>query len=66
MAYTMTEIDLKRPMQDGCLNPKEKEAQNILYSMVNGLMQDVEPGSTLYYSVPANALNEETDADYHS
>lgn len=65
-AATMPGIELSRPMKDGCLNPREKDAQNILYSMVNGLLDEATPGSTLYYSVPANAINEETDADYHS
>lgn len=66
MAATMPGIELRRPMKDGCLNPKEKDAQNILYSMVNGLLYGSQDGATLYYSVPANAINEETDADYHS
>lgn len=65
-AATMPGIELSRPMKDGCLNPREKDAQNIMYSMVNGLLDEAKPGSTLYYSVPANAINEETDADYHS
>ena len=65
-AATMPGVELSRPMKDGCLNPREKDAQNILYSMVNGLLDEVDPGSTLYYSVPANAINEETDADYHT
>lgn len=66
MAYTMTQIELKRPMKDGCLNPKEKHAQQIMNVMVHSLIGEVEEdGSQLYYSVPANAINEQTDADYH-
>jgi len=66
MAYTMTQIELKRPMKDGCLNPKEKHAQQIMNVMCHSLIGDVdEDGSLLYYSVPANAINQETDADYH-
>lgn len=66
MAYTMTQIELKRPMKDGCLNPKEKHAQQIMNVMCHGLVGDIdEDGSTLYYSVPANAINQETDAEYH-
>jgi hypothetical protein len=34
--------------------------------MVHSLIEDAKPGDTLFYSVPANAINEETDADYHS
>lgn len=67
MAYTMSEIELKRPMKDGCLNPQEKDAMQIMKRMAWGLLGDVKhDGEILYYSVPANAINEETDADYHS
>lgn len=67
MAYTMNQIELKRPMKDGCLNPKEKNAQQIMNIMTHSLIGEIEePNETLYYSVPANAINQETDADYHS
>lgn len=68
MAYTMSELDLKRPMKDGCVNPKEKDAFEIMSIMVHSLLEgNVKiDKDVLYYSVPANALNEETDADYHS
>ena len=67
MAYTMPQIELKRPMKDGCLNPKEKDAMHIMKIMAHSLIGDVDKdGEVLYYSVPANAINEETDADYHS
>lgn len=66
MAYTMTQIELKRPMKDGCLNPKERSAQQIMNVMCHSLIGDIdEDNSVLYYSVPANAINQETDADYH-
>jgi hypothetical protein len=66
MAYTMTQIELKRPMKDGCLNPREKYAQQIMNVMCHSLIGEIEAdGTPLYYSVPANAINHETDADYH-
>jgi actin-like ATPase involved in cell morphogenesis len=66
MAYTMTQIELKRPMKDGCLNPRERSAQQIMNVMCHSLIGEIdEDGSILYYSVPANAINQETDADYH-
>jgi len=66
IAYTMGSVELKRPMKDGCLNPKERSAQQILNIMLQSLIGEVkEDGEVLYYSVPANALNEETDAEYH-
>jgi actin-like ATPase involved in cell morphogenesis len=67
MAYTMSDITLRRPMKDGCLNPQEKSAQQILSIMLHGLLDNVtKPNETLFYSKPANAINEETDADYHA
>lgn len=66
MAYTMTQIELKRPMKDGCLNPKERHAQQIMNVMCHSLIGEIEEdNTTVYYSVPANAINQETDADYH-
>lgn len=67
MAYTMSQIELKRPMAHGCVNPKEKDAFQILSIMIHSLLDDVkQDNETLYYCVPANAINEETDAAYHS
>lgn len=65
MAYTL-HLDLKRPMKDGCLNPQEKEAFRILKIMIHSLIGEVTSDKEMvYYSVPANAINQETDADYH-
>lgn len=67
MAYTMTQIELKRPMKDGCLNPKERHAQQIMNIMAHSLIGEIDHDmEKLYFSVPANALNEDTDADYHA
>jgi hypothetical protein len=67
MAYTLPQIQLKRPMKDGCLNPQEKDAFRILSVMIHSLIGEVEKDrDILYYSVPANAVNTETDADYHN
>lgn len=65
MAYTMN-TEIKRPMKDGCVNPSEKDAFQIMNIMMHSLLDDVSHDKeVLYYSVPANAINEETDADYH-
>lgn len=67
MAYTLPALELKRPMANGCVNPKEKDAFQILSIMLHSLLDDVKKdGEILYYSVPANAINEETDATYHT
>jgi actin-like ATPase involved in cell morphogenesis len=67
MAYTISQIELKRPMSGGCVNPKERDAFQILSIMIHSLLSNVkQDNETLYYCVPANAINEETDADYHT
>lgn len=66
MAYTMSALELKRPMIHGCVNPKEKDAFQIMSIMIHSLIDGVKKdGELLYYCVPANAINQETDADYH-
>lgn len=66
MTYTMSALELKRPMIHGCVNPKEKDAFQIMSIMMHSLINNVQKdGETLYYCVPANAVNQDTDADYH-
>ena len=68
MAYTLSDLELKRPMKDGCVNPKEKDAFEVLSIMIHSLLEgNVKKNKeVLYYCVPANAINEETDAEYHT
>lgn len=67
MAYTMTKLELKRPMIEGCVNPHERDAYQILSIMMHSLIDGVKADKeVLFYSVPANAINVETDADHHS
>lgn len=66
MAYAINSMELKRPMADGCVNPKEKEAYQILSIMVHSLIETVkEDKEPLYFCIPANAINVETDANFH-
>jgi len=66
MAYTMTQLELKRPMKDGCVNPKEQDAFQIMNIMIHNLLDEIKHDKeVLVYCVPANAINEQTDADYH-
>lgn len=66
IAYTMNQVELKRPMKAGCLNPKEKYAQQIMSIMIHGMLDNISvDNEPLVYCIPANAVNEETDADYH-
>lgn len=66
MAYTLPSLELKRPMSDGCVNPKEKDAFQILSIMIHSLIGDINDNGLLYYCIPSNAINQETDAEYHS
>jgi len=67
MAYSMSKLELKRPMRDGCVNPKEKDSFQIMSIMMHSLIGNIKKDKELlYYSIPANAINKETDADYHS
>lgn len=67
IAYTMGQTELKRPMCDGCLNPKERNAQQIMNVMIQSLIGKVEKnGERLFYCVPSNAINDQTDSDYHT
>ena len=66
MAYTLSSLELKRPMSEGCVNPKEKSAFEILQIMIHSLIGEIDKDNEkLYYCVPANAVNTETDAEYH-
>jgi actin-like ATPase involved in cell morphogenesis len=65
-AKSFKTLELRRPMKDGCLNPTEKDAFRILMSMIHSLIGEVEEDQTIvYYSVPSNATNVQTDADFH-
>lgn len=67
MAYTLPQLSLKRPMKDGCLNPQERDAYEILKIMIHSLVGEISKDKEiLYYSVPANAINSETDVDFHT
>lgn len=65
-AYSMPGIEIRRPMKDGCVNPGEKEAYEILKTMIHSHLDNVtNDREILYYTVPANAINVQTDADFH-
>ena len=67
IAYSFPGAELRRPMSSGCLNPKEKEAFQILSVMLHSLIGEVDhDGEVLCYTVPGNAINQETDVDYHA
>lgn len=66
MALTLPKLELKRPMSNGCLNPKEKDAFKILQLMCHSLIgKPTNDKEVVYYCIPANAVNAETDANFH-
>jgi actin-like ATPase involved in cell morphogenesis len=66
LSYSMPNLELKRPMKDGCVNPRETNAFQILSVMLHSMIGEVEKdGEPLCYCVPANSINQETDVDYH-
>lgn len=66
MAYAMPMTELRRPMKDGCVNPKERDAFEIMKIMMHSLLGNIsQDKELLYYTVPANAVNQETDSEYH-
>lgn len=66
-AYTLPTVELRRPMKNGCVNPTEHDGFQILNIMVHSLMDNITSDKEIvYYSVPANAVNGDTDADYHN
>lgn len=66
-AFSLKKLEIRRPMRAGCLNSDERDAFSILKVMIHSLIGEVEnDGDVVFYSVPANAVNQHTDADYHS
>src|SRR6185503_6810539 len=50
MALTMPKLELKRPMSDGCLNPKEKDAFKLLQLMCHSMIgKNVQDKEVVYY-----------------
>lgn len=67
IAYSFGNMELRRPMKDGCVNPNERSSFQILSKIIHSLIGEIEANNeVLCYSVPANAINQETDAEYHS
>ena len=63
------EVQLKRPMAQGVLNPQDKLGSQMLTILVEGVVQGVQEGDekgTIYYSVPANPVDSEFNTIFHS
>lgn len=65
IAYTMGS-DLCRPMRNGTVNAQEPEAFEVLKVMLHSMVGEVQKdGDIVYYCVPADAVNANTNANYH-
>jgi hypothetical protein len=63
IAYTFNGT-LKRPMADGVVS-SENEAITVMASIVHGLLGKVEEEAVLYYCIPADAINKNTNVSLH-
>jgi actin-like ATPase involved in cell morphogenesis len=62
----MFNAELRRPMSDGLLNPREKRAMPVLEAIVNNLVpKPKSQGETLAFSVPAAIPGREAALTYH-
>jgi len=56
---------LERPMVDGVLSGKTEEAMKIMAIIIRAIIGKLAEDAVLYYCVPANAINTETNVAFH-
>ena len=56
---------LQRPMVDGVISGKTEEAMQIMAIIIRAIIGKLEDDTILYYCVPANAINTETNVAFH-
>ena len=65
-AQVFGNVALRRPMADGLLNPKERDALPVLRSIIYELLGEPEtPGERVIYCVPGTPIDKDTMVDYH-
>ncbi len=64
IAYTFG-TSLRRPMERGVLSVSEKEAMEIMAVIVRAMIGKIEQDTVLYYCIPADTINAETNVVYH-
>lgn len=64
IAYTFG-TSLRRPMERGVLSVSEKEALEIMAVIIRAMIGKIEQDTVLYYCIPADAINAETNVAYH-
>lgn len=63
LAYAFNST-LRRPMADGTVS-REQEAINIMASIVHAILGKIDDEVNLYYCIPADALNKDTNVKLH-
>ena len=58
-------VDARRPMRDGLLNPQEAHSQHIMQLLVQRLVPRARKGEVLYYSVPGKGEGVNGKLIYH-
>jgi len=62
----MFNAEMRRPMSDGILNPRERYAMPVLEAIMRTLVPKAKsPGEILAFSVPAAGLGKEAELTYH-
>jgi hypothetical protein len=64
LAYAFN-ATLKRPMAEGTVS-EESEAINIMASIVQAIIGKLDDDAVLYYCVPADAINKDTNVQFHN
>jgi len=64
-AQIFSTTELKRPMQSGLLNPKEKDALPVLNAIIGELLGKAKKDETCVYCVPAKPIDQTREVSYH-
>ena len=64
-AQIFSTTELKRPMSQGLLNPKEKDALPVLNAIIGELIGKAKGKETCVYCVPAKPIDQTREVSYH-
>ena len=64
-AQIFSTTELKRPMQSGLLNPKERDALPVLNAIIGELLGKAKNNETCVYCIPAKPIDQTREVSYH-
>ena len=64
-AQIFSQTELKRPMQSGLLNPKERDALPVLNAIIGELLGKSKGKETCVYCIPAKPIDQVREVSYH-